>query len=225
LSGSPFQTPIGVVVKLDHVLRDQDRLSGSWIYDNKPRTLVDSGGVWQAGSTDGGPLSAARINLFHSDQFRVSESHTFSPNVLNVLNFTYNYDYQGDSPAAGGNWNSQLGFGNTGAPNFPIISFGNAVNGYSQTFIGNSFQGNFSGATIVTGDTVSWTKGRHSFSFGGDFHAHQVNSHSGSGALSFNFAKPRESGAACASWPRITAMCITSTFRISTSTTSTAATG
>ncbi len=187
LSNSPFQTPIGVVVKLDHVIREQDRLSGSWIYDHKPRTLVDSGGVWQAGSTDGGPLSAARINLFHSHQFRVSESHTFSPNVLNVLNVTYNYDYQGDSPAAGGSWAQQLGFGNTGASNFPIISFGNGVNGYNTTFIGNSFQGNFSGATIVTGDTVSWTKGRHSFSFGGDFHAHQVNSHSGSGALSFNF--------------------------------------
>jgi hypothetical protein len=187
LSGSPFQTPIEVVVKLDHVLREQDRLSGSWIYNHKPRTLVDSGGVWQNGTTDGGPLSAARLNFFHSHQFRASESHTFSPNVLNVLNFTYNYDWQGDLPAAGGNWAQQLGFGNTGASNFPIISFGNPVNGAQETFIGNSFQGNFSGATIVTGDTVTWTKGKHSLSFGGDFHAHQVNSHSGSGALSFNF--------------------------------------
>jgi hypothetical protein len=187
LSGSPFQTPIEVVVKLDHVLREQDRLSGSWIYNHKPRTLVDSGGIWQAGSTDGGPLSAARLNFFHSHQFRVNESHTFSPNVLNVLRFTYNYDWQGDLPAAGGNWAQQLGFGDTGASNFPIISFGNAVNGYNTTFIGNSFQGNFSGATIVTGDTVTWTKGKHNFSFGGDFRAHQVNSHSGSGALSFNF--------------------------------------
>ena len=194
LSNSPTQTPNEAVVKLDHIIREQDHLSGSWIYNHKPRTLVDSGGVWQAGSTDGGPLSAARLDLFHSHQFRASESHTFSPNVLNVLNFTYNFDYQGDSPAAAGNWNSQLGFGNTGAANFPLISFGNAVNGYNETFIGNSFQGNFSGATIVTGDTVTWTKGRHSFSFGGDFHAHQVNSHSGSGALSFNF-DPNTTGA------------------------------
>jgi len=194
LSNSPTQTPNEVVVKLDHIISERDHLSGSWIYNHKPRTLVDSGGVWQAGSTDGGPLSAARINLFHSDQFRASESHTFSSNILNVLNFTYNFDYQGDSPAAGGNWSQQLGFGNTGASNFPIISFGNGVNGAQETFIGNSFQGNFSGATIVTGDTVTWTKGRHSLSFGGDFHAHQVNSHSGSGALSFNF-DPNTTGA------------------------------
>jgi len=192
LSNSPFQTPNSVVVKIDHILREQDRLSGSWIYNHKPRTLVDSGGIWAPGTTDGGPLSAARINLFHNNQFRVTEAHTISPRMLNVFNFTYNFDWQGDAPAAAGNWASQLGFGNTGATNFPIISFDNAQtgvnNGFSETFIGNSFQGNFSGATIITGDTVTWTKGRHSISYGGDFHAHQVNSHSGSGALAFNFS-------------------------------------
>lgn len=192
LSNSPFQTPNSFVVKLDHVLREQDRLSGSWIYNHKPRTLVDSGGVWATGTTDGGALSAARINLFHNHQFRATESHTFSPRILNVLNFTYNYDWQGDEPAVAGNWTSQLGFGSTGATNFPIISFDNAQtgvnNGFSETFIGNSFQGNFSGATIITSDAVTWTKGRHSLSFGGDFHAHQVNSHSGTGALAFNFS-------------------------------------
>ncbi len=192
LSNSPFQKYNYVVIKLDHTLREQDHLSGSWVYNHKPRTLVDSGGVWSPGTTDGGPLSAARTNLFHNHQFRATESHTFSSRVLNVLNFAYNYDWQGDEPAASGNWASQLGFGDTGATNFPIISFDNAPvgvnNGFNETFIGNSFQGNFSGATIITGDTVTWTKGRHSLSFGGDFHAHQVNSHSGSGALAFNFA-------------------------------------
>ncbi|MGP0020276.1 MAG: carboxypeptidase regulatory-like domain-containing protein [Candidatus Sulfotelmatobacter sp.] len=192
LSNSPFQTPNSFVVKLDHVLREQDRLSGSWIYNHKPRTLVDSGGIWAAGTTDGGPLSAARLNLFHNDQWRVTESHTISSSMLNVLSFAYNFDWQGDSPAAAGDWTSQLGFGSTGATNFPIISFDSAQtgvnNGFAETFIGNSFQGNFSGATIITADTVTWTKGRHSISYGGDFHAHQVNSHSGTGALAFNFS-------------------------------------
>jgi hypothetical protein len=187
LSNSPAQTPIEAVVKLDHNLTDRDRLSGSWIYNHKPRTLVDSGGVWEADTTDGGPFSAARINAFHSDQGRVSESHTFSPTVLNVFNFTYNYDWQGDNPAAASNWAQQLGLTSTASTNFPLISFGNTVNGYGETFIGNSFQGSFSGANFITGDTVNWTKGKHNFTFGGDFKAHQVNSHSGSGALSFNF--------------------------------------
>ena len=55
LSNTPSQTPIRVVVKLDHVLREQDRLSGSWIYDHKPRTLDDGGGVWQAGTHERRP--------------------------------------------------------------------------------------------------------------------------------------------------------------------------
>ncbi|MGC9225470.1 MAG: hypothetical protein ACP5E2_16290 [Terracidiphilus sp.] len=56
------------MVKLDHVLREQDHLSGSWIYDHKPRTLDDSGGVWQNGTTTGGPLSNARIQFYHQQQ-------------------------------------------------------------------------------------------------------------------------------------------------------------
>lgn len=191
LSNSPTQTPNEFVIKLDHTLTQNDHLSGSWIYDHKPRTLVDSGGVWENGSTDGGPLSAARADFFQSHQFRASESHTFTPTLLNVLNFTYNYDKQSDGPSAAANWSSQLGFGTTGATNFPIISFDNPQvgdnNSFSETYIGNSFQGDFSGANIITGDTLTWSKGRHSITFGGDFTAHQVNSHAGSGALAFNF--------------------------------------
>jgi Carboxypeptidase regulatory-like domain len=186
-SNSPDQTPNQAVVKLDYDLTSRDKLSGSWIYNNRPRTLVDSGGVWQAGSSDGGPLSTARVQRVNSDQYRLNETHSFTPNVLNVLNFTYNWYKQGDVPAAGGNWNSQLGFTGAGASNFPLISFGNSINGYGVTYIGNTFQGSSSGATIITGDTVTWTKGRHTMSFGGDFRAYQVNSHKGQGALSFSF--------------------------------------
>jgi hypothetical protein len=191
LNNSPAQTPNQAVIKIDHTLRDQDKLSGSWIYDHRPRTLVDSGGIWQSGSTDGGPLSAARVQLVYSDQYRFSESHTFSPRLLNVFNETYNWYWNGNQPAASSNWNQQLGFGNTGASNFPEISFDNppqASTAQSPTFIGNKFQGYFTGATYITGDTLTWTKGRHSFSFGGEFRAYQVNSHLGEGALNFNFS-------------------------------------
>lgn len=192
LNNSPAQTPNQAVIKIDHTLTEKDKLSGSWIYDHRPRTLVDSGGVWQTGSTDGGPLSAARVQLVYSDGWRVSESHTFSPTLLNVFNETYNWYWNGNEPAASGtNWNQMLGFGNTSAHNFPLLSFDNPPQGISAqavTFDGNKFQGNFTGATIITGDTLTKTMGRHSLSFGGEFRAYQVNSHAGSGALNFDFS-------------------------------------
>jgi len=185
---SPSQTPNQAVIKIDHNLTNNDRLSGSWIYDHRPRTLVDSGGVWEAGSTDGGPLSAARVQLVYSDEIRASESHTFTPNVVNVFNATYNWYWNGSVPASTGtNWAQTLGFGNTGASNFPQISFDSAVNGVGETYIGNTWEGNYIGNTLILGNDVTWTKGRHAFTFGGNFRAYEINSHLGSGALNFSF--------------------------------------
>lgn len=197
LQGTPTQTPNEFVVKLDHILREQDHLSGSWIYNHKPSLLDDSGGVWQQGTQNGGPLANGRNILYWVHQLRLSESHVFNPHVLNVLNFTYNVDYQNAAPTSPGDWNSQLGFGNTGANTFPFINFNEQYSAYGHTvtYIGNTWQGNFSGVNIITGDTVTWTKGRHNLTFGGDFTAHQVNSRSGSGALSFDFPFWTTSGA------------------------------
>jgi len=47
VSNSPSQTPNQAVVKLDYTLTSKDRLSGSWILDNRPRTLLDTGGFGQ----------------------------------------------------------------------------------------------------------------------------------------------------------------------------------
>jgi hypothetical protein len=187
IDNSPSQTPNQIVVKLDHNLRNNDRLSGSWVYNHRPRTLDDSGGVWAAGSTDGGPLSEARLQLVRSQEWRVTETHTFSPRILNVLNLTYNWYWNGSLPTTPSDWNSDLGFAGTGANNFPSISFSDAT-AYTETGIGNTWQGNSAGATFIVGDGVTWTKGKHNITFGGDFHAQQVNSHTGSGALSFNFS-------------------------------------
>ena len=196
LSNTPSQTPNEFVVKLDHVLREQDRLSGSWIYNHKPRTLDDGGGVWQQGTEDGGPLANARIQKYTQQQYRLSEAHTFSQNLLNVVNFTDAFDDNGSAPADPSDWNSQVGFGSTGAINFPEISFSdNSAYGHTETFLGSTWQGDTSGAIITTGDTVTWTKGRHNLSFGGDFVAHEVDSRSGSGAYNFNFSYLKTAGA------------------------------
>ncbi len=188
LSNSPTQTPNQAVVKLDHNLSDRNRLSGSWVYNHRPRLLADSGGVWQQGSTTGGPLADTRYQTVIGNEFRASDSWTLTPNLVNIFTATYNRYWNGSIPASGStNWPQQLGFGNTGADNFPAISFGGNVNGFGETAIGSTWQGFYVANTFLYGDSLSWTKGKHSFIFGGEFRAMQMNSHGGSGALSFSF--------------------------------------
>lgn len=187
-SNSPTQTPDQPVVKIDHNLTDKNHLSASWVYNWRPRLLADSGGIWQLGSSDGGPLAADRYQKVVGSEYRLSDSWTLGSNVLNIFNATYNRYWNGSLPATTGSFASQLGFGNTGADNFPSMNFGPAVNGYSETTIGNTWQGDYIAGTFIYGDTLSWNKGKHSFTFGGDFRAMQISSHGGSGALSFNFS-------------------------------------
>lgn len=199
-SNSPAQTPNQAVIKVDHNLSDRNRLSGSWIYDHRPRTLADSGGVWSPGSTDGGVMADVRYQMVIGHQFRVSDSYTFTPNLVNTFNATYNWYWNGSIPSTSGtNWPQALGFASTGADNFPSINFGSPVNGHSMTSIGNSWQGHYVGTTLILGDQATWTKGRHAITLGGDFRAMEINSHLGSGALSFSFS-PNQTGAPTASY-------------------------
>lgn len=188
-SNSPSQTPNQAVIKLDHNLTERNHLSGSWVYDHRPRLLVDSGGVWQSGSTDGGPMASDRFQTVVGHQFRAGDSLTITPNLLNIFTATYNRYWNGSVPASSGtNWLQELGLDHTTAVNFPAIGFGGAVNGVGETGLGNTWQGYYVASTFLLDDNLSWTHGKHIFKFGGNFRAMEINSHGGSGADSFNFS-------------------------------------
>jgi Carboxypeptidase regulatory-like domain len=186
ISNSPSQTPVQVSVKGDHEVTNRDHLNGSYIYNHRPRTLNDSGGIWSAGSSDGGPLSHARIQRVLANSWRVSESHTFSNTVLNVFNVTWNNYTNGSLPTeSASDWPSKLGIGSGFGSNFPSIDFGSR--GPSLTGVGNSWQGNWVANTFIYDDTVSWVHGRHSLKFGAEMRTLQLNSHAGQGTLHFTF--------------------------------------
>ncbi|MBV9301300.1 MAG: TonB-dependent receptor [Acidobacteriaceae bacterium] len=188
-NGTPEQTPNQFVIKGDYNLTDRNHLSGSWVYDHRPRLNQDCGGVWENGSTTGGPLACGRFQLTVSNEFRASDSFTITPNVLNVFNATYNRYWNGSVPSSTGtDWLGQLGLGSTGVDNFPSINFGSPVNGVGETSIGNTWQGHYIGSTFIYNDSVSWTRGQHTFTFGGEFRAMQISSNAGSGALSLSFS-------------------------------------
>ena len=200
LGNSPRQTPIEISVKGDHDFTQKNRLSASWIYNLRNRTLVDSGGIWAPGTQDGGPLARSRQQSVVSNQWRASDSHSFRPNLLNVFSATYNeYKNASSALASTGKWPSALGFGDTGAGNFPEIDFGADRNGWNESGIGYSSSGGYVGDTFILNDTLTWIRGRHTLKFGGDFRAMQINSATAAGTLHFSFS-PDQTGNPSASY-------------------------
>ena len=98
-----------------------------------PRLLSDQGGVWSAGSTDGGPFANAYDHNTTAPSVRVSDSWNISDSLVNVASVTFNrFRNPSQARSRQGDWPSALGLGNFASGNFPVIAF-QGVNGNDQT--------------------------------------------------------------------------------------------
>ena len=202
--------------KLDYNATDRHRLDGSVIFAYIPRLLSDQGGVWSAGSSNGGPMA----NSYHHDttapSMRFRDSWVASPTLLNVAGVTFNrFRVPSAANSQSGNWPSALGLGDFGVGNFPLIKF-QGINGTDQTFaqngapacdgisncnlavdetyLGSQFNDFYAANTFIYDDTLSWVRGRHAFKFGADFRVQQFNSHADKGVPTFIFDPAQTSG-------------------------------
>jgi len=195
LSNTTYFHQNQITAKVDHNFSDKNHLSGHFNWTERPRMLLDSGGLWdpKEGSTGGGPLANSRLQDVTSRRVAVNDSHAFTPTLLNVASFTYGRYRNPSEPFDNSqDWPTQLGVG-TGAKNFPTIGFGSAVNGISTTGLGNQWGGFYVGNSFIWNDTLSWVKGKHTLKFGGEFRALQLNSHNAVPRLGFNFS-PDQTG-------------------------------
>jgi len=177
--------------KADHNFSDKSRLSSHFNWIQRPRILVDQGGIWDPKDPDkrGGPLSRARFQKVTSRRFGMNHTYSFSPSVLNVLSLTYGR-YRNPSIASAAekdNWPPKLGFGDTGARNFPAMDFGDAVNGVWTDPIGYSSSGFYVSNVYIVNNSLTWVRGRHTAKFGGEIRWMEINSHAGKPTLDFNF--------------------------------------
>src|SRR5262249_30996754 len=118
LTNSPLQVNYGLSIKVDHNFSDKHKINGSYIDRSLPRTLADSGGVWEAGTENGGPLARSRKQNSGAKSFRLGHTYSFSPTVLNVLNATYNRNRNfSENLDNSEKWPTALGFGDTGVGN------------------------------------------------------------------------------------------------------------
>jgi hypothetical protein len=189
---TPWFHQTQLTIKADHAISDKNKLTGSFIWTQRPRILVDAGGIWDPLDPDntGGPLARSRKQEVTSRAIRLSNNWNLSPNLINTANFAFNrYRNPSISTKAEGGWNSYLGLDkSTSAGLFPEIQFGSAVNGVSTTTVGYNSSGYYLGNTYIIGDSLLWVKGRHTMKIGGDFWIQQINSHGGLETLSFAFS-------------------------------------
>jgi Carboxypeptidase regulatory-like domain len=191
-------------LKLDYNATENHRLDGSIIYAYIPRLLSDQGGIWSAGSSDGGPMANAYDHNTTAPSLRFRDSWTISGRLLNVFSITFNrFRNPSNARSREGNWPSSLGLGDYGAGNFPIIKF-QGINSTDHTYVGglptdesplgSQFHDFYAANTFLYNDTLCWVRGRHTYKFGGDLRVEQFNSHGDFGVPTFVFDPAQTAG-------------------------------
>jgi hypothetical protein len=191
-------------VKLDYNLSHNHRLDGSIIYAYIPRLLSDQGGIWSAGSQDGGPLANAYDHNTTAPSVRARDSWTISNELLNVFSVTFNRFHNPSlARSQTGNWPTTLGLGDFGAGNFPIIKFqgvNNDQHSYvggvpiDETILGSQFNDSYAANTFIYDDNLSWLRGKHTYRFGAELRVQQYNSHGDNGVPTFVFDPAQTAG-------------------------------
>ncbi len=176
-----------------------NRIDSSFIYVLRPRynaALTSANNLWQAGSSDGGPLASGGVQTTVSNAYRINDTWNITPNLLNVGAYTFNAFLNKALPltsiAGNNNWAQQIGLGNyQSVPNFPVTSFGGTLNGVSEYQIGSSRTLHSGGVEYngIFDDTLTWIHGKHVVNTGFELRALGINNDTFGGALHFNFSQ------------------------------------
>jgi hypothetical protein len=159
-------------IKVDHHVGSKDymfgRVSQGWGQNFLPTTLPD-------------PANQAPLIYLYPRQVMVSETHTFTPNLVNEFRLAQVYT-RNNQDVSGPRLFEQFGIQGAldtprikGLPQFTVSGFSTlGTTGPGTTPIAASGSGNApadkSGKVWQLVDSMSWVHGRHTFKFGGEVH-------------------------------------------------------
>jgi hypothetical protein len=160
-------------IRLDHNFSSNDHIFARFSWDNANQTLPD--GLPGFGSPSA--FNSNQAFTTHSRNIALSETHVFSPNLINQFTIGYNRDF---------NYITSFGYGSNESAKLgiPGANLGNIETSSLTTFVITGFAGfgdrgfsPFQGGTNVYHylDSLNWVHGQHSFTFGGEFRAMQEN--------------------------------------------------
>jgi hypothetical protein len=183
-----------LTMKFDFNITQKDRLSVTLGGNRNPQ--VNGTGSTGVGFTiaPGYPLT----NVFHNYFSNIAYTRTFSSNLLNEFRATVQRSNTLQSKPAR-KIPTHAALGETGIT--PDLELGGAALAFNDevTYYGFSIQGpsTLISNTFAYSDTLSWTRGRHNWKFGGAFSAYQFNTafdFIGNGLFSFQGAGGSGSG-------------------------------
>lgn len=170
-----FNTPLQTIredfgtTRLDHIFSDKDTLGVVYTVDDSADVTPTSTNLF---STD--------LESLREQVFSVQETHVFSPNLLNTARFGYSrasYFYTGE-PTPGSPAASLPGFVGTNPIGAVVVGGSAAANPAAQVSLAGSNIGsdlNITRNLFTYNDAVTYTKGRHEFTFGAWFQQVQAN--------------------------------------------------
>ena len=183
-SGYSGVTSTHLDLKLDHNINDKQRISLG--YNDWNFASLSASGLWQTGSTTGGPLNSGDNQPQRDWALRVQHFYTLGPNLLNAASVGYTQHRAGDKPPAAYD-PSKVGIQGTDGSNFPDITFADVLTAYEEQSVGSVYNDAYTPYNFVITDSVSWTRGRHNFKFGGNFEARGMNRDDQGGVRQYNF--------------------------------------
>ncbi len=142
--------------RLDHNLSDKDALFGSFDYNDYD--TVNEG--WNKYNDT--------VSYQHARTVSVTETHTFSPSLVNDLKGTFLfYDYRSGPLLADKNYGQEFGISDRihKANGFPAMY----MYGAGSIQIGGEATSQTQNKTLLLKDNVAWIRGKHTFLFGGDW--------------------------------------------------------
>lgn len=165
--------------KIDQIINDKHRISGSYSYAARPRELITLTRVWDQSQTaagmSGGPLAQSRFQRVKTDLARLADDYTISPRVLNFFSIYYNRQVNPSlGTSAGIDGAKQLGITGLSTFGYPTLDWTAgpfvplSIAGYTaKSFIANVGYGLL--------ETVSFSSGRHFMKAGFDYRRNMLN--------------------------------------------------
>jgi len=187
VNGFPWFHQSQLSFKYDWEVTPNDKVAVSYIYTLRPRIAVS--GLWEAGSSDGGPLTDSNEQVTVANAYRGNETHVFNPNLLNTISYTFNAFQNKRVPSETSAGPGTMGLGNIDhLGGLPLIGLNGGPNGVWEAWPGWQAQYGYVAYNAILNDTLSWTKARHTMKFGLEYRALGFNYDSTGGSLAYYFS-------------------------------------